>query len=137
MAGRKRTQDQGAAVCPSARAEIGAVLIGVIGVDGQLAYLKTALQIDQDFIDEASRDGAPEERFRFAGACVEGRCVQWDDGQARCGVLDGVRPVLGDGAGDGSLQPCVIRGACRWFAQDGAPACRICPGVVTDIAQTA
>ncbi len=123
--------EKGAIACPSARAEPGATLIGVIGVDGRVAYLKTALEIDQDFIDEAAKDGPPEERFRFAGSCVEGRCVQWNAG--RCGVLDGVVPFLGTGDAEAPLQPCVIRGACRWYRQDSASACRICPGVITDI----
>lgn len=131
MASKK--QRQGPAACPSARAEPGATLLGVIGVDGRVAYLKSALAIDQDFIDEVAKDGPPEERFRFAGACVEGKCVQWDGARARCGVLDGVIAVLGDGEGDAPLQVCSIRTACRWFAQDGPPACRICPGVITDV----
>jgi hypothetical protein len=135
---RKKRQEAAAPIaCPSARAEAGATLIGVIGTDGRVAYLKTALQIDQDFIDEASRGGAPEERFRFSGTCVEGRCVQWNGAASRCGVLDGVRPVLGDGTGAGALQPCVIRGACRWYQQDGAAACRICPMVITEIPESA
>jgi hypothetical protein len=130
---RKKKAAGGEIACPSARAEPGATLLGVIGVDGRVAYLKTALQIDQDFIDEAGKDGPPEERFRFAGTCVEGRCVQWDGGAKRCGVLDGVVPFLGTGDETAPLQPCVIRGACRWYRQDGAGACRICPGVITDI----
>lgn len=130
-AGRRAGADA-AIACPSARAEIGATLIGMIGTDGRVAYLKTALGIDQDFLDAAGP--APEERFRFAGTCVEGRCVQWNGALARCGVLDGVRDVLGDGEGDAVLQPCAIRSACRWFLQDGPPACRICPGVITEIA---
>ncbi|HEY0303002.1 MAG TPA: hypothetical protein VGC36_16770 [Rhizomicrobium sp.] len=125
---------RGPAACPSARAEAGATLIGVIGTDGRVAYLKTALEIDADFIAEASKDGPPEERFRFAGTCVEGKCVQWDGAGKRCGVLDGVIPYLGRGDADAPLQPCVIRGACRWYRQDGAAACRICPGVITQIA---
>jgi hypothetical protein len=132
VASRKK---QTPALCPSARAEPGATLIGVIGVEGQVAYLKTALEIDQAFIDEVSQDGKPEERFRFSGTCVEGKCQQWNNGKSRCGVLDSVKPFLGDGAGDGPLQNCVIRGACRWYRQDGAPACRICPGVITEIVE--
>ena len=132
MSGRKPNKP-GPALCPSARAELGATLLGIIGVDGQVAYLKTAIPIDQDFIDEVSEGGAPEEFMRFANVCVEGKCVQWNRRRSRCGVLDEVKPILGDGAGDASLQPCSIRTACRWFRQDGPPACRICPGVITDI----
>jgi hypothetical protein len=121
------------ALCPSARAKAGATLIGVIGTDGRVAYLKTPLAVDQDFIDEVSADGPPEEHMRFSGPCVEGKCMQWNDKRSRCGVLDGVKPVLGDRVGETSLQPCSIRAACRWFLQDGPSACRICPAVITEI----
>jgi len=130
---RQAPSEQVPAVCPSARAEPGATLLGVIGVDGQVAYLKDRLEIDQDFIDLVAKDGVPEERFRFAGTCVEGKCLQWDGKKSRCGVIDGVVPFLGTGEGDSSLQPCSIRSACRWFRQDGPNACRICPGVITEI----
>jgi hypothetical protein len=133
---KARLREQAPAACPSARAEPGATLLGVIGVDGKVAYLKTALSIDQDFIDEASKDGAPEERFRFAGTCVEGKCMQWNGAKSRCGVLDGVIPFLGRGDAEAPLQPCVIRGACRWYRQDGPSACRICPGVITEIPES-
>jgi hypothetical protein len=136
MPPKKQTR-QTPAACPSARAEPGATLVGVIGVDGRVAYLKTALTIDQGFIDEVAKDGVPEERFRFAGTCVEGACTQWDGKRSRCGVLDGVVPFLGNGEGDGALQPCAIRSACRWFRQDGPSACRICPGVITQIPENA
>lgn len=130
---RRKPRPEEPAVCPSARAEPGATLLGVIGTDGQVAYLKTVLQIDQAFIDEVREDGVPEERFRFANSCVEGKCIQWDVGKKRCGVIDSVVPFLGSGEGTSSLQPCSIRLACRWFRQDGPPACRICPGVITEI----
>jgi hypothetical protein len=132
LAKRKPLPEEPAA-CPSARAEVGAILLGVINTDGQVAYLNTALQIDQPFIDQVRQDGVPEERFRFANTCVEGKCVQWDGQKKRCGVIDSVVPFLGNGEGTSALQPCVIRTACRWFRQDGPPACRICPGVITEI----
>ena len=133
MSGQKRLrQDQGPALCPSARAKAGAALIGVIDTDGQVAYLKTPVAVDQDFIDTVSADGPPEEFMRFADVCVEGRCVQWNGESSRCGVIEKVKPILGDGASDAPLQPCSIRQACRWFRQDGPASCRICPGVVTD-----
>src|SRR5690242_15816525 len=109
---RRKPRPEEPAACPSARAEVGATLLGVIGTDGQVAYLKTALQIDQAFIDETRLDGVPEERFRFANTCVEGKCIQWNGEQKRCGVIDSVIPFLGRGEGTSSLQPCVIRGAC-------------------------
>lgn len=131
MASKKQRLEP--AACPSARAEPGATLLGIIDVDGQVAYLKDRIEIDQDFIDLVAQDGVPEERFRFAGTCVEGKCAQWNG--TRCGVIDQVIPFLGDGEEGTPLQPCSIRSACRWFRQDGPSACRICPGVITEIPQ--
>ena len=74
----------------------------------------------------------PREVFRFAATCVKGECRHWrsgtDGAEGRCSLVERVvaqYPEVG-------LQPCGIRSACRWFAQEGPAACRVCPGVVTD-----
>jgi hypothetical protein len=125
-----RKQASQAAICPSARAEPGALLLGMVGEDGHVGYLKDRLIVDENFIAIAREQGPPEERFRFANTCVEGLCRQWDG--KRCTVPMHVAPVLGTGEGDTPLHPCAIRTACRWFRQEGPSACRICPGVITD-----
>ena len=120
--------------CPSARCEPGATLLGVVQADGTVGYITPGLTIDDDFVATARQGRAPEKRFRFAGACVESGCKQWTG--TRCGVIDRVleadlepaEPV----AGRSSLPHCSIRSACRWFAQSGADACRVCPLVITD-----
>lgn len=121
------------AACPSARAEPGATLIGVVGEDGHVHYLKTAIEIDQDFIDVASRDGPLEQRFRFGGTCVECGCEQWDDGRGKCRVIETVASFIPPPEDETPLQPCSIRPTCRWFRQSGPSACRICPLVRTDL----
>jgi len=129
MADKKLRHEK--AMCPSARAEPGATLLGLVGEDGRVSYLKDRIEVDQAFIDLVSKDGPPEERLRFASTCVEGRCRQWNG--TRCGVLKDVAPYLGSGEGTSSLQPCSIRPACRWYRQDGPSACRTCPGVITEV----
>lgn len=128
-----KEERQQRAVCPSARAEPGASLVGVVGEDGRVQYLKDRLEIDQHFIDLVSEDGRPEQRFRFANTCVEGGCQQWDG--SKCRIVDNVRAILGPGESLKRLPPCSIRPACRWFLQDGPAACSICPLVITDTAQ--
>ncbi len=123
------------AVCPSARAEPGATLVGVVGEDGRVKYLKDRLEVDQHFIDLVSQRARPEQRFRFANTCVEGGCQQWDG--SKCRIVDNVRAFLGPGESTKRLAPCSIRPACRWFRQDGAAACRLCPLVITDTAEPA
>jgi hypothetical protein len=124
-----------ARLCPSARAEPGAALIGVLGPDGRIGLLKDAVEIDQAFLDQVAPYGSAEGRFRFSGGCVEHGCVQWSRG--RCGVIDEVAAALPVPDGAARLQPCAIRSACRWFDQVGPDACRLCPMVITDLREAA
>jgi hypothetical protein len=112
------------------------VLLGVVGSNGLVGYVRPRLEIDASFVEEAKKGRPPEKRFRFAGPCVEGRCAQWTG--SRCGVID--MAVEEQEAGrvptvEGDLPKCSIRGRCRWFAQMGARACHVCPLVVTDARQ--
>jgi hypothetical protein len=82
----------------------------------------------------------PREVYRIAARCVKGGCRHWQDG-ANGAEHDGVcslveRVIAGYPAAVGEkLQPCGIRSVCRWFAQEGPAACRVCPGVVTDLGE--
>ena len=69
-------------LCPSAPAEPGALVIGVVQEDGRVAHLATPLRADEGFL---ARETAPETRFRFSGGCVEGRCAQWTG--SACGII--------------------------------------------------
>jgi hypothetical protein len=82
----------------------------------------------------------PREVYRIAATCVKGGCRHWRDGRdgaegdGCCSLIERViarypRIV------DDRLRPCGIRSVCRWFAQEGPPACRVCPGVCTDIGE--
>lgn len=115
-------------LCPSAPCEPGALLLGLVGGDGRVGYLRPALEIDEDFIAKALSGRTPEKRFRFAQPCRESGCQHWGDG--RCGVADAATE---SDEGEGALPACAIRPRCRWFAQSGASACRNCPTVVTDV----
>ncbi|MDQ2092382.1 hypothetical protein [Marimonas arenosa] len=118
--------------CPSAPCAPGATLLGTMGRDGVLSYLRTPMQIDGDFVAVARNHGPPEARMRFASPCQEGNCAQWTgDG---CGV---VRKVLAaieaqGGLPQDDLQPCVIRASCRWYSERSGAACTACKYVVTD-----
>jgi hypothetical protein len=76
----------------------------------------------------------PREVFRIAAVCVKGACRHWRDGRdgaegdGRCSLVERVV----DAFPPSELQPCGIRQVCRWFNQEGAQACRVCPGVATD-----
>jgi hypothetical protein len=119
--------------CPSAPGRPGALLIGVIGRRGSVGYVNPSPTVDDTFLRLAGESDLPlEKRFRFASPCVEGGCAQWTG--SRCGVIDevlGVDEVIPTPASE-SLPRCAIRTMCRWFAQSGADACRVCPQVITD-----
>jgi hypothetical protein len=118
--------------CPSSRCEPGATLLGVVNSDGTVGYVTTPLTIDEDFVATANEGRTPERRFRFAGPCVEGRCQQWTG--SRCGVIDKVLDMPTDNLPDAAgLPKCSVRTTCRWYAQSGAAACRVCPYVITDL----
>jgi hypothetical protein len=117
-------------LCPSAACEPGALLLGVVGGDGRVGYIRPALEIDEGFIARARAGRAPEKRFRFAQPCERSACHYWSEG--RCGVADAAAES-DQGGDEGPLPACAIRPRCRWFAQSGPGACRTCPLVITDV----
>jgi hypothetical protein len=117
-------------VCPSSTLDHATHLLGVVGPDGKVHYVSPALPVDDDFRATAGARGSAEARFRFAGPCVESGCRQWTG--SRCGVIDSVVEQAAGVELHTDLRPCTVRRDCRWFAQQGAAACHVCPLVVTD-----
>jgi len=116
-------------MCPSAPCEPGAVLLGVVVAEGQVAYARDRIVVDEEFVQIARAGRSPEKRFRFSAPCVRGACRQWTG--SRCGVIDAVIEVI-EPRETAPLPPCSIRPQCRWFAQSGSSACAVCPAVMTD-----
>ena len=118
-------------LCPSAPATPGALLIGRFGPDGELGMLRQRLAIDADFLEAARRGGRiPEQTFRFSSPCLKGGCGQWAGGG--CGIARGLAALPSPNSlEEASLPACAIRDQCRWFAQEGAAVCGICPQVAT------
>lgn len=134
MTGPGHISDDGGAgtspLCPSFPCRDGAKLLGVVQHDGSVAFTPDLGRIDQTFVAECQQGRTPEARFRFAGPCLGGRCAQW--GRGRCGVADWVVETAGDRVDPmAQLPDCGVRARCRWFSQNGADACRICPLVIT------
>jgi hypothetical protein len=117
-------------LCPSARCEPGAVLLGVVQADATVAFLPPGFVVDEGFVQIARQGRNPESRFRFSNRCVEAACRQWQDG--RCTIPERVRERL-DTLPAGDLPECAVREQCRWHRQDGAAACALCPLVITDV----
>jgi hypothetical protein len=120
-------------LCPSAPAEPGAQLIGVVGAQGQVEHLLTPLVVDASFIDTARRHGGLlGKRFRFASTCQQGGCSHWAD--HACGLIGRLQDAAQAQAIERrtSLPECGIRKQCRWWMQSGRDACSVCTLVVTD-----
>lgn len=132
--GAEDGSDASALMCPSSRCEPGSSLIAVLGDEGRLAHITPALPVDEAFAERARAHGSPEARMRFASPCLQSGCGQWTG--SSCGIIEqvvaaGVTPT------EGRLPRCAIRPSCRWYAQEGAAACRACPMVVTDAREEA
>jgi hypothetical protein len=117
-------------LCPSAPADEKAILLGVVQPDGSVAYIKDRIEVTREFLDIAAKGPEPETRFRFSSPCIGSACKQWANGG--CSVPERLADMIPTSdATDAPLPSCSIRDQCRWFAQRGAEACRICPLVVT------
>lgn len=117
-------------ICPSATCHPGSLLLGVVQSDRKVALLSTPMLVTEDFVDKAFKAGDPEKRLRFAGKCARSGCSQWTG--SRCGVIDEAMKVMEFAIDDSALPQCNIRADCRWFSQNGADACKVCPYVITD-----
>lgn len=120
--------------CPSAQPEMADVrILGVVSGEAdapRLAYLNERVAATPELLAEAA-PLSPGEVFRLAGRCEESRCVHFDG--ARCQLA--VRIVDALPAVTQKLPPCSIRTDCRWYRQEGAPACHRCPQIVTHNSQ--
>jgi hypothetical protein len=116
-------------LCPSARCAEGALLIGLVGAEGKVGYIKPTIPVDKEFVEQALTGRAPEQRFRFAAPCQESGCIHWTG--TKCGVIDQARVAVEatqtERGASHSLPKCGIRPHCRWFAQTGSDACSACP----------
>jgi hypothetical protein len=116
-------------LCPSAPAEEGATLFGVVQADGSIAYLRDNFEVTPDFLETARVGRSPERRFRFSSPCQQSACEQWASGQ--CSLPERLAAIIPESYRSDRLPRCSIRAHCNWFDQAGPAACRVCPLVVT------
>jgi hypothetical protein len=118
-------------LCPSARCNKDAILLGVIQEDGHVQFIEKRTSIDNEFVKISKEGRAPERRFRFSDTCVEKKCAQWTGSQ--CGIIHEIIDAIGSDIHSNELPSCSIRSECRWFRQCGTSACHVCPYVITDL----
>jgi hypothetical protein len=117
--------------CPSANPDWDDVqLLGVVlGTPDAPETWFTGVRAVEPEMLEAAKPARPGEVFRFTARCREGACAQFQGGKCRVGaaVAGQLEPLP-----EHALPKCGIRLECRWWAEQGASACRRCPSVITD-----
>lgn len=93
----------------------------------ELAYLNEPLPVSDELLATAA-PASPTEVFRFAAHCEEKACAHFDG--AKCRLATRVVQILP--AVTDALPVCMIRSTCRWYQQEGRPACMRCPQVITE-----
>lgn len=119
----------GSLMCPSAPMSEGAIILGEIGGDGSVDYIRDRTVVSAEFMEIASRGRTPGQRFRFSSPCQESACGQWKSGG--CSLPDRLSEIIPATETSNTLPLCSIRSQCRWFHQQGKDAFHICPLVVT------
>lgn len=119
-------------LCPSYVSKPGAKLFGIQNSNGKIDYLQHPITIDETFVDTAKMGRAAEERFRFAGKCVEKGCHQWNTTSHECGLVGAIIQRMNEPLSNAPLH-CPIRSRCRWFAQKGMQAYANCNDVIRNL----
>jgi hypothetical protein len=120
----------GPLMCPSAQPDMqDSVVLGVFEdtANGKrVAWLEKPQPVTPELLS-LTRDVDPRNIFRFAARCEERKCVHFDGEDCRLATrIVQILPRAVD-----VLPPCSIRPECRWYQQEGKPACLRCPEVVT------
>lgn len=119
-------------MCPSAQPDMeGARVIGLLSGTPEapeIAYLEPGVHVDASVMERLGTL-SPTQVFRFAAKCEQSRCAHFDG--SRCALARRIVEQLPEVVD--VLPACQIRPTCRWYAEEGAAACRRCPQVVTMI----
>ena len=117
-------------LCPSGQPGAQRLLLGVVEHtdDGaRVSYLREEVLVSQSLLD-LTGPVAPTRVFRIASKCEERRCTHFDGASCKLvtRIVENLPAVVNE------LPPCRIRSNCRWYKQEGRPACLRCPQIVTE-----
>jgi len=94
-----------------------------------ISYLEKPVKVkDETVFAFVSNPVRSTEVFRFAAPCEKSGCNNWSG--STCRVAQGLVQILPTAASE--LPDCKLRPTCRWYEQEGGPACLRCPLVITD-----
>jgi hypothetical protein len=117
-------------LCPSAQPSMPDAHVFGIVIGGEanpeVAWLEEPLPVSEELL--AKVEGAePQQVFRVTAPCQESLCVHYDGAQCQLAVrIVQILPAVTE-----ALPPCRLRASCRWYLQEGRPACLRCPQVIT------
>jgi hypothetical protein len=114
-------------LCPSARREPGAHLLGVVQPSGRVKFLPAGIAVDEA---TARLERPSEVQFRYSAPCRQSGCLHWRN--RSCTALDEVREHFAPFAVT-STSSCGIRHQCLWYQQAGDAACAVCPLVAGEL----
>lgn len=104
-------------------------VLGVVQRDRprpMVLYLQRPVPATSDVL-ELTQPLKPTEVFRLSATCAEHRCPHFDG--ADCRLATRIVQFLPEAVD--ALPPCTIRHDCRWYSQEGKPACLRCPEITT------
>jgi hypothetical protein len=115
------------AFCPSAQPHMReARVLGVVR-DGETSYLDSHVPVTDELLALTEPVG-PSRVLRIAARCEENACTHFDG--VNCRLATRIVQLLP--AVTATLPGCLIRAECRWYRQEGRPACLRCPKIVTE-----
>lgn len=118
--------------CPSSRPEIpGAEVFAVVcgtADEPQLRYMDKTLSVNND-LRQMDLPVPLTEVLRISAPCMENRCQYFDGDKCR---LAKVISAQSQPEKKSSVPFCAVRETCRWYAEQGQDACRVCQYIVTD-----
>ena len=113
-------------LCPSAQPWMeGSVAFGVVNGE-RVAWIEKPVPVTGELL-ALTGPVPPTQVLRIAAPCQESACCHFDGTHCRLATkLVQLIPAVTE-----ALPPCQIRKDCRWFVQEGRPACLRCPQIVT------
>lgn len=116
--------------CPSGHPDLpDAKVFGIVNAERggiKVAWLEKPISLTPDLL-AMTGDVDPQRVFRIASECQESRCTHFDGKDCNLATrIVQILPAVVD-----ALPPCQLRASCRWYVQEGKPACFRCPQIIT------
>ena len=120
--------------CPAAPPHWkGATVFGVVLGPAETVHVEP--EVVSPTLLEAITPATPRETLRVSAICIKQHCRQWvagntgAQGDGICSLAQRIVQFEQRTPAEADLPDCSRRPVCRWYAQHGGDACRVCPQV--------